>query len=45
VRKVIVSNFVTLDGLYEGTNKRMDSLFEGSGNLLARYQVSRARQV
>jgi dihydrofolate reductase len=28
VRKVIVSNFVTLDGLYEGTNKSMDSLFD-----------------
>ena len=28
MRKVIVSNFVTLDGLYEGTNKSMDSLFD-----------------
>ena len=28
MRKLIVSNFVTLDGLYEGTNKSMDSLFD-----------------
>jgi dihydrofolate reductase len=28
VRKLIVANFVTLDGLYEGTDKRMDSLFD-----------------
>jgi dihydrofolate reductase len=28
VRKLIVSNFVTLDGLYEGREKSMDSLFD-----------------
>ena len=27
MRKLIVSNFVTLDGLYEGTDKSIDSLF------------------
>jgi dihydrofolate reductase len=28
VRKLIVANFVTLDGLYEGRDKAMDSLFD-----------------
>jgi dihydrofolate reductase len=28
VRKLIVSNFVTLDGYYEGKNKSIDSLFD-----------------
>jgi dihydrofolate reductase len=28
VRKLIVSNLVTLDGYYEGTNRTVDSLFE-----------------
>ena len=28
MRKLIVNNFVTLDGLYEGKNKSIDSLFD-----------------
>ncbi len=28
VRKLIVDNLITLDGYYEGPDKRMDSLFE-----------------
>jgi len=28
MRKLIVNNFVTLDGLYEGKDKRIDSLFD-----------------
>jgi len=28
VRKLVVANFVTLDGLYEGRDKAMDSLFD-----------------
>lgn len=28
MRKLIVSNFVTLDGYYEGPDKRMDALFD-----------------
>ena len=28
MRKLIVSNFVTLDGLYEGKNQRINSLFD-----------------
>ena len=28
MRKLIVSNFVTLDGLYEGRDKSIDSLYD-----------------
>src|SRR5512141_2395575 len=28
MRKLIVNNFVTLDGYYEGKNKNIDSLFD-----------------
>ena len=28
MRKLIVSNFVTLDGYYEGKDKRINSLFD-----------------
>ena len=30
MRKLIVSNFVTLDGYYEGKNKSINSLFDYS---------------
>lgn len=45
MHKLIVSNFSTVDGYYEDKNKSINLLetrsWQGSGNVLARYQVSR----